>query len=82
MNTKEIKTSAEKITIGQLIAGKSYDCVEYRMTLNENDNKGIFAGTFAVKNGEIVSLDGDSYHKKEVVLVAYEEWSSENVRRG
>ena len=60
------------MTIGELIKKKDYDYVSYRLTLpNGNDT---FAGCFASKDGEIISLDGDIYSNDEEVL-SYEEWS-------
>ena len=64
------------MTIGDLIKNKDYDYVLYRLILPNGDD--IFAGCFASKGGEIISLDGDIYNKDEEVL-SYEEWSqSEN----
>lgn len=61
------------MTIGDLIKNKDYDYVSYRLTLTDGDD--IFAGYFASKSGEIISLDGDIYSKNEEVL-NYEEWTS------
>ena len=60
------------MTIGDLIKNKDYDYVSYRLTLPDGDD--TFAGCFASKGGEIISLDGDIYNKNEEVL-SYEEWS-------
>lgn len=61
------------MTIGDLIKNKDYDYVSYRLTLpNDSDT---FAGCFASKGGEIISLDGDIYDKDEEVL-SYEEWTA------
>lgn len=60
------------MTIGDLIKDKDYDYVSYRLTLPDGDD--IFAGCFASKDGEIISLDGDTYSKGEEVL-SYKEWS-------
>lgn len=78
-------------TIGEIIKGKNYDYVDYRIRLNEKDypklspkywfKDGIFAGAFKVVNGEIVSLDHDSYSLKEPVIES-EEWSHDNVTNG
>ena len=61
------------MTIGDLIKNKDYDYISYRLTLPNGDN--TFAGCFASKDGEIISLDGDIYDKNEEVL-SYEEWTS------
>lgn len=60
------------MTIGDLIRSKDYDYVSYRLKLADGGN--IFAGCFASKCGEIISLDGDIYDKDEEVI-SYEEWS-------
>ena len=59
--------------ISDLIKNKDYDYVSYRLTLP--DGSDIFAGCFASKGGEIISLDGDIYNKDEEIL-SYEEWTS------
>lgn len=58
--------------IGDLIKNKDYDYISYRLILPDGDD--TFAGCFASKSGEIISLDGDIYNKDEEVL-SYEEWS-------
>lgn len=68
------------MTIGELIQNKDYDRIEYRI-INQKFADGIFAGIFASKNGEIISLDGDSYSKDEEVK-KYEEWTNEKVKNG
>lgn len=69
------------MTIGDLIRSKDYDYVSYRLKLADGGN--IFAGCFASKNGEIISLDGDTYGKYEEVL-SYKEWSKpeEGIKNG
>lgn len=61
------------MTIGDLIKDKDYDYVSYRLILP--DGYDIFAGCFASKDGEIISLDGDIYDKSEEVL-RYEKWDN------
>ena len=60
------------MTIEDLIKNKDYDYVSYRLTLPGGDD--TFAGCFASKGGEIISLDGDIYDEDEEVL-SYKEWS-------
>ena len=60
------------MTIEDLIKNKDYDYVSYRLTLPNGSD--TFAGCFASKGGEIISLDGDIYNKDEEVL-SYKEWS-------
>lgn len=60
------------MTIGDLIKNKDYDYVSYRSMLHDGGN--VFAGCFASKDGEIISLDGDTYDKNEEVL-RYKEWT-------
>ncbi len=69
------------MTIKDLIRNKDYDYVSYRLTLP--DGSDTFAGCFRSKNGEIHSLDGDSYNELEEVLY-HEEWDmpEENIKNG
>lgn len=69
------------MTIGDLIKNKDYDYISYRLMLPDGGN--IFAGCFASKDGEIISLDGDTYSKDEEVL-RYKEWSQpeDNMENG
>lgn len=57
-------------TIGDLIKGKNYDYVSYRL---EHRGEYEFAGCFKVEDGEIIPLDYDTYYPEEEV-VASEEW--------
>lgn len=66
-------------TIGDLIKNKNYDYVSYRMTIPDKDMYSEFCGCFAVKDGEIIPLDGDCYYYSEGVI-ASEEW--ENIEEG
>ena len=63
------------MTIGELIKDKDYDYISWRVTLPEKAGGGdTFIGESASKNGELISLDGDSY-SKETEILRYEEWS-------
>ena len=71
-----------KMTVGDLIAKKDYDLIEWRVT----DVYGTFDGDMLFgfcksKDGELISIDGDSYYKDEEVL-SYEEWSTNDVPNG
>lgn len=70
------------MTIGDLIINKDYDYVSYRLTLPDGDN--IFAGCFASKDGEIVSLDGDTLYDENDKVLSYKEWSKpkEGIKNG
>lgn len=72
----------------------NYDYVSYRFTsvdwkdeyLNSDETvieHSIFAGCFAIIDGSIVSLDGDTYSESEEVLW-FETWSNEdeNIKSG
>lgn len=77
------KYDAPYPTIGDIIKGKNYDYVSYRMRFDKEKYKnrlsddyfeeGIFAGAFKVEGGEIIPLDGDIYYETEDVLES-EEW--------
>lgn len=74
------------MTIGDLIKNKDYDYVSYRLKIQSKEDifpDGIFAGCFKSKDGEIISLDGDTYSKEEEVF-EYEEWSKpeEGIQNG
>lgn len=66
---------------------KNYDRVSYRFTSKNWTNDylqskediykhSIFAGSFAIKDCKIISLDGDTYSGNEEVLWS-EEWNNE-----
>lgn len=59
-------------TIETFAKKKDYDYVSYRLLLDKRID--IFAGCFALKNGCIIPIDGDTYSLSEKV-VASEEWS-------
>ncbi len=71
-------------TIGEIIEGKNYDYVSYRLRLDKEKyeegfpdyyfKEGMFAGAFKVENGKIISLDYDTYYENENVLES-EEWT-------
>lgn len=65
-------------TIGALIKDKNYDYVDYRIIYPDCDDekRGEFIGCFKVKDGKIISLDGDVYGEYEEVI-ASKEWTSE-----
>lgn len=63
------------VLIKDLIKDKDYEYVEYRVPSKESNN-GEFAGAFRVKDGKIISIDGDSYDEEERVYAA-EEWSND-----
>lgn len=68
--------------IGDLIKNKDYDYVSYRLTLPDGDD--IFAGCFASKDGEIISLDGDTLYDENDEVLSYKEWnkSEEGIQNG
>lgn len=70
------------MTIGDLIKNKDYDYVSYRLTLP--DGVDTFAGCFASKDGEIISLDGDTIYDENDEVLSYKEWSEpeEGIKNG
>ena len=57
------------MTVGDLIKNKDYDIIEYRITLpNHIEEDDMFFGFCKSVNGELISVDGDSYYKNEEVL--------------
>ena len=70
-------------TLKELLKGKNYDYVSYRgydakrntpPVQHDGTIMGEFCGCFCVEDGEIKSLDYDSYDSAETVI-ASEEWS-------
>lgn len=73
------------MTVKELIQNKDYDRIEVRMTHLNFPDKTVFYGVCKSKNGELISVDGDSYEaEKEEEILSYEEWSNEskNVKNG
>lgn len=79
-------------TLKELLKGKNYDYVSYRgydakrnipPVQHDGTIIGEFCGCFCVENGEIKSLDNDTYDSDETVI-ASEEWSlpEEGIKRG
>ena len=66
------------MTIGELIKNKDYDFIELRIIEPELHNS-VFVGTAKSENGELISLDGDTY-RKDFEILAYEEWSGKKVK--
>lgn len=74
-------------------AGHDFDYVDYRIPMNikgflecppeDEYELSEFSGCFKTKEGELISLDGDSYGEKETVI-ASEEWTmpEEGIERG
>lgn len=70
--------------LGNLVDKKDYDFISFRMKLPEKyGGDDIFIGAATSKNGELISLDGDSY-SKDCEIESFEEWSNEeeNVKNG
>ena len=59
--------------ISDLIKNKDYDYIEWRVT--SSDGQEIFFGKAASKDGDLISLDGDSYDE-DTEIIRYEEWSN------
>lgn len=65
------------MTIGDLIKNKDYDYIELRMIIPElkPEYEDIFFGVCRSENGELISLDRDTYSENEEVI-RWEEWSN------
>ena len=72
------------MTVGDLIKSKDYDYISWRMTLPEKAGGDTFAGCAASRNGELISLDGDTIYSKDEEVFNYEEWSKpeEGIQHG
>ena len=67
------------MTIGDLIKNKDYDFIELRIIEPELHNS-VFVGSAKSENGELISLDGDTY-SKDTKILGCEEWSGRKVKR-
>ena len=66
------------MTVQDLIKDKDYDIIEWRITLPESVGCGTtLAGYCKSVNGELISLDGDSYCQ-ETEITYYLEWTSKD----
>lgn len=62
------------MTVKALISKKDYALIEYRHTLPEMCGGGdTLFGYASSKNGELISLDGDTYDENDEII-KYEEW--------
>lgn len=66
------------MTIGELIKDKDYDFIELRI-YDSKLHRNVFVGSTKSENGDLISLDGDTYRKESEVL-DYEEWSGKKVK--
>lgn len=66
------------MTIGELIKDKDYDFIELRI-YDSKLHRSVFVGSAKSENGDLISLDGDTYRKESEVL-DYEEWSGKKVK--
>ena len=65
--------------VKDLIDKKDYDYIEWRVTSPKGWHEpDMFFGICESINGELISLDDDSYSENEVVL-SYDEWSDEEL---
>ena len=75
------------IKVKDLIKNKDYDYISYRLKIPDDKvefyGDSIFIGCAASKNGELISMDGDTYDKEDIVS-EYKEWNKpeENIRNG
>lgn len=66
------------MTIGELIKDRDYDFIEIRIRNPETLNS-VFVGSAKSENGELISLDGDTY-SKDTKILGCEEWSGRKVK--
>lgn len=65
--------------VKDLIKNKDYDYISWKIKLDDADmdilgEDSIFFGVCRSENGELISMDGDTYSDEEEVL-SYAEWS-------
>lgn len=74
--------SGQNITVGDLIQDEDYDLIEWRATTPPSwDEPDMLFGYCESINGELISLDGDTYSKGEVV-VRYQKFRGGDVENG
>ena len=66
------------MTIEELIKNKDYDFIELRV-FDPELHKSVFIGSAKSINGDLLSLDGDTYRKESEIL-EYDEWSGKKVK--
>ena len=70
------------MTIKDLITNRDYDCISLRGIVPEKFGGGdVFFGKCKSINGELISLDGDTYDEKSEVI-SFQEWSNDNIQHG
>lgn len=75
------------MTVGELIAKKDYDYIEFRGILDKPLSNGItdyFAGGASSKNGELIFRNENDAYPKETEVERYEEWNDpdNNINNG
>lgn len=68
--------------VSDIIRNKDYDYIEWRIIMSK-DNSETFVGSSKSKNGQLISLDGDTYYE-DTVIERYEEWTNfdKNIHNG
>lgn len=67
------------MTVADLIKHNDYDYMCWRITLPEYIGGGdTFMGATRSKNGELISLDGDTY-SEDCEVLTYKEWRDLNI---
>lgn len=70
------------MTVRDLIKDKNYVYISWRVTLPEKAGGGdTFFGLCKSMNGELISLDGDTYDEDSEV-VWYKEWTADDFKPG
>ena len=67
------------LKVKDLIKHKDYVYISYILKMPDDKvriyGESIFIGEAASKNGELISLDGDTIYDKQDMVVEYKEWS-------
>lgn len=78
----EICVECGQVTVGDLIKNEDFDWITWRVTTPEDWNEeDMYYGDCKSENGELISLDGDTYSKNEIVKKFWR-WSDDDVKNG
>ena len=77
-----IDVSGQNVTVRDIVQDDDYDGIEWRITTPEGwDEPDMLFGACKFINGELITLDGDTYSLDETV-VRYQKWSGGDIQNG
>ena len=71
-----------QVTVGDLIKNEDFDHISWRVTAPKDwPEEDMFFGCCKSENGELISLDGDTYGEEEIVK-KFCRWSYGDIKNG